>query len=74
MNCDEYFEILYKVLDRDLEDGTLREVEVHLQFCKPCWDRLEFEKKLKERLMSSCRTQACSDALLKRIKSLLQKY
>lgn len=74
MNCRESFELLYRFIDEDMDGVTRTEVEVHLKICRPCWDRYEFEKKLKERLKSSCHKEACPDSLIKRIKSLLDLY
>jgi mycothiol system anti-sigma-R factor len=74
MNCDESFELLYRYLDSDMDGMTLRDIEVHLKICRPCWDRFAFERKLKERLRSSCHKETCSNALRQRIQSLLEKY
>jgi mycothiol system anti-sigma-R factor len=73
MNCDESFEVLYRFLDKDLESGTCDEVEVHLKICRPCWDRFEFEKKLKARFQKCCSEQI-PEHLEARIKALLEKY
>lgn len=74
MNCEESFEVLYQFLDKDMDGNTLQQVELHLKFCRPCWDRFEFEKKLKERFRNSCHKEPCPDSLLKRVKALLDKY
>ena len=74
MNCCESFELLYRFIDGDMDGVTVQEVEIHLKHCRPCWDRYEFEKMLKSRLKSSCHKETCSESLLKRIKSLLEKY
>lgn len=73
MDCKEAFEKLYAYLDRDCASCSMEEIEVHLKICRGCWDRFEFEKKLKERVKTSC----CEDlpaSLLSRIKQLLEKY
>lgn len=74
MNCKESFELIYRYLDKDLTGATFEELEVHFKICRSCWDRVEFEKRLKERLKNSCCKEKCSEALRERIKALLEKY
>jgi mycothiol system anti-sigma-R factor len=74
MNCSESFELLYRFIDGDMDGMTMQDVEIHLKLCRPCWDRFEFEKKLKERYKDSCHKEACSEALRLRIKTILEKY
>ena len=74
MNCRDSFELLYRYIDGDHDGLSVEEIEIHLKLCRPCWDRFEFEKKLKERLKSCCHKETCSDELRQRIKSLLEKY
>jgi len=74
MNCDEWFERLYKILDRDVDEGVWREVEEHMKLCRPCWDRYEFEKRLKEKVKKSCCVESCTESLRIRIKALFEKY
>lgn len=74
MNCIESFELLFRYIDGDLESGNVQEVELHIKACRTCWDRFSFEKKLKERYKSSCHKEVCSESLVQRIKSLLEKY
>lgn len=74
VNCDEWFEKLYQILDRDLDQDVWHQVEEHMKRCRPCWDRYEFERRLKERLQKSCCREASTESLRIRIKALLEKY
>ncbi len=74
MNCEESFEKLYGFLDKDIDGLTLTQIEIHLKDCRPCWDRFEFEKRLKERFRKSCHKEVCPETLLKKIKDILEKY
>ena len=74
MNCNESLERLYQYLDSDLEKAPRGEIEKHLERCRHCWDRFEFEKKLIERFKSSCCREKCPDSLRRRIQALLEKY
>lgn len=74
MNCDEWFDRLYQILDRDVDEVVWREVEEHMKLCRRCWDRYEFEKRLKEKVKKSCCKEPCADSLRLRIKALFEKY
>jgi mycothiol system anti-sigma-R factor len=74
MNCRESLQKLYEFLDGELEKVPTSEIEMHLDNCRHCWDHFEFEKQLKALLKKSCCKEPCSDALRKRVESLLEKY
>jgi len=74
MNCDEWFNRLYQILDRDVDEVVWREVEEHMKLCRRCWDRYEFEKRLKEKVKDSCCQESCTDSLRRRVKALFEKY
>jgi mycothiol system anti-sigma-R factor len=73
MNCREALAKIYEFLDKD---GTipLKEIETHLDWCRPCWDRFEFEKQLKALVQKSCCKETCPDSLKEKIKTILEKY
>ena len=74
MNCDQWFDRLYQILDRDLDEGTWKDLKTHMEDCRSCWDRLEFEKRLKARLKDSCCKESCTETIRLRIKALFKKY
>jgi mycothiol system anti-sigma-R factor len=74
MNCDEWFDRLYQILDRDMDDVVWRDVESHMKNCRPCWDRYEFEVRLKAKVKKSCCIESCTESLRLRIKALFEKY
>jgi mycothiol system anti-sigma-R factor len=74
MNCKESLKKLYDFLDKELGTAPMGEIEKHLDCCRHCWDRFEFEKQLKALFKKSCCKEACPDALKRRIQSLLEKY
>jgi mycothiol system anti-sigma-R factor len=74
VNCKESLLKLYEFLDGDLAKISVSEIEVHLDNCRHCWDRFEFEKRLKELVKTSCCKTTCPDALRERIKELIEKF
>ena len=75
MNCDQWFDRLYQILDGDLGDQAVwKDLQEHMKGCQPCWDRFEFEKRLKARLKDSCCKESCTETIRLRIKALFKKY
>lgn len=73
MNCEEWFDRLYQILDKDLDEKVWQELEQHMHDCRPCLDRFEFEKRIQERLKQSCRQEVCSESIRIRIKTIIEK-
>jgi anti-sigma factor (TIGR02949 family) len=48
--CEDALRVLAEHLDRELDGTTASQVEQHLDTCRSCWSRAEFEKRLKEEL------------------------
>ncbi len=74
MNCNEWIAQLYLILDKEMEENVWQDVEAHMKLCRPCWDRFEFEMRLKERVKSSCCKESCTESLRLRIVALFEKY
>jgi anti-sigma factor (TIGR02949 family) len=50
MGCDEALKRLLEFIDRELSDSEHDNVERHLRTCRSCFSRMEFERRLKQRL------------------------
>ena len=50
LSCEEAIRLLASYLDGELERGSTAELEEHLERCRSCYSRHEFEKGLKERI------------------------
>ncbi len=72
MNCDEWFNRLYEILDRDMDETTCKDLMDHMKGCQPCLDRFEFEKRLMEQTKKSCREESCSETIRIRIKTFIK--
>ena len=74
MNCEELLEYVYEFINsQDLTEVKIKEIRWHVEECRHCFDRYEFE----ERLVIRCRTASrtiCPDALKKKIHILLDNY
>lgn len=74
MNCEEWFERLYQILDKDMDARTWAELETHMHHCQPCLDRFELEKRIQDRVKKSCREESCTESIRIRIRALIQKF
>jgi anti-sigma factor (TIGR02949 family) len=49
-SCEDALRLLAGHLDRELDERATQQVERHLEICRSCYSRAEFEKRLKERV------------------------
>lgn len=73
MNCEEVLRHLVEFLDRELEEDLAGAMSRHLEDCRGCFSRAEFEMKLKESLRATAERPA-SERLHARLKDLLEKF
>lgn len=73
ITCDEVIEHLLAFLDRELDDEFSERIEAHLQHCRDCFTRAEFEKRLRARVHEAAEVQAPA-ALRKRIRKLIDDF
>jgi anti-sigma factor RsiW len=50
INCEEALRVLAEYLDGELDRLAGADVAVHLDRCRSCYSRSEFERRLKERV------------------------
>ncbi len=73
IGCEEALKHLLAYLDQELGEVMQREVEHHLEICRTCFSRAEFEKLLKTRLLEAGRGTVRA-SFEKRIKTLLGRF
>lgn len=73
LTCEQVLEQLLAYLDLELDAETTAHIERHLEACRGCYSRAEFEKQLKARLQES-RTSPAPDRLRARIKRMLDDF
>jgi anti-sigma factor RsiW len=71
--CEEALRLLALYLDRELSTGSSRLVERHLERCRSCWSRAEFESRLRERLAELGR-EPVRPELAGRIQALVRNF
>jgi mycothiol system anti-sigma-R factor len=73
MTCEEILEHLFAYLDRELDSQTAAEIERHLDGCRGCFSRAEFERKLQARVRAAGQSGA-PESLRARLKYLMERF
>ena len=72
IGCAEAVRLLASFLDREVTPSEDEHVQAHLQTCRSCYSRAEFERRLKGSLFQ-LRHEAPNPDFEQRIRQLLQK-
>ena len=73
ITCEEALARLVELVDGELPEPERNEVERHLRTCRSCFSRMEFERRLKQRL-SALPTDDVPATLRRRIHDLLDGF
>ena len=73
VGCEEALKRLVEFVDHELPDSERDSVEQHLRICRNCCSRMEFERRLKERL-SSLSTEDVPSTTRDRVRDLIKKF
>lgn len=73
LECEEAIRRLARYLDGELGDRESIELERHLETCRSCWSRAEFERRLRER-MAALGQQEVRPSFERRIRDLLERF
>ena len=71
MNCGDCKEKLDRYLDRELSDGEVTELKLHLDDCPPCADQYEFQAQLKRLVKVCCNQDEVPAAFRERLRQIL---
>ena len=73
INCDEALRLLAAFLDDELHAGTQEGVQRHLEMCRSCFSRAEFELRLKGEI-SRLGREEISPTFEERVRRLLGSF
>lgn len=73
MTCEEALRLLAVFLDGELRGEPLHSVERHLEVCRSCYSRAEFERRLKAEI-GRLRLEEVSSGFEARIRSILGSF
>ena len=70
LECEEVLRVIFAYLDGELEAMDRARVEAHLERCRSCFSRAEFERRLKLH-MTNLASEPVPAAFERRIRSLI---
>jgi anti-sigma factor (TIGR02949 family) len=73
VDCDEVMRQLFDFLDDEVEEVAGHEIHHHIDECRSCFSRVEFERVLKERVRAS-KEEVLPDSLQGRITELMKSF
>ena len=73
IRCEDVIAHLFSYLDGEIDNARRAQIDHHLEECRGCCSRAEFEKELRDRLQQASNAQP-SPRLQERIKALIEKF
>jgi anti-sigma factor (TIGR02949 family) len=73
MTCEDAIRLIATYIDRELNEVDATQIRAHIDHCKSCYSRVEFEQKLKDQL-TRLRSVPVSTELGDRVRVLLHDY
>lgn len=73
IDCEQALRQVFEYIDHELGGGEHEAMQLHLHTCKSCFSRVEFERRLKEKL-GALRKEKATEHINDRIKGLLKSF
>jgi anti-sigma factor (TIGR02949 family) len=73
IDCAQALKRIFEFIDHELDEGDHEVMHRHLEVCKSCFSRMEFEQRLKEKL-GRLRDEQPTHEVTERVKGLLQSF
>lgn len=73
IECEEAIAKLLEFLDGELDEADRSRMERHLETCRGCYTRAEFERRLRERVVETGSARA-PDSLRTRVRRLMETF
>jgi mycothiol system anti-sigma-R factor len=73
MTCEEAVQKLFEYIDKELDGASAAQIDKHLDLCRLCCDRFEFENSLKKIVQKSCFNEKAPPILKQKIQDSLNE-
>jgi anti-sigma factor (TIGR02949 family) len=73
MDCEQALRRIFEYIDEELDDERREAMQRHFHACRGCFSRMEFERRLKDRV-GELREGEASPELQARIRGLLKNF
>lgn len=72
--CEEALRRLAAYLDRELDPVEAAGLERHLEKCRSCWSRAEFERRLRDRIRSDLEARTVPPEFEERVRQMVRGF
>jgi anti-sigma factor (TIGR02949 family) len=73
LTCEQALHRLFEFLDHELDAAEREAMQLHLSTCRSCFSRVDFERRLKQKLRELRREEPLQEAG-ERMKRLLESF
>lgn len=73
INCEEVIRELFSYLDGEVSPETRNAFDHHIEGCRSCFSRAEFERRLRQRINETVEPEV-PDELRNRINQIIKNY
>jgi anti-sigma factor (TIGR02949 family) len=73
IDCEQALQRIFDFIDHELDESDHAAMHRHLEACKSCFSRMEFEQRLKEKL-GQLRDEPPTEKVTERVKGLLRSF
>lgn len=73
LECEEAVRLMLEYLDSELDAGNNAAMQAHLQTCRSCYSRMEFERRLKK-IARDVKKQTAPASLRARIRKITEGF
>ncbi|MCG3206013.1 MAG: hypothetical protein KCHDKBKB_02739 [Elusimicrobia bacterium] len=72
-SCEQVLQDIWAYLDREICASDIENIQKHLDLCRSCFSRVEFEQLLRQ-AMKKKTNHCCPEKVKDRIKNILDQY
>jgi anti-sigma factor (TIGR02949 family) len=73
LSCEKVVQSIWEYLDHELSAENLAELQKHIELCRACFTRVEFEISLRSNIRSKTE-HTCPEQLKLRIRQIIELY
>ncbi|MBE9557497.1 MAG: zf-HC2 domain-containing protein [Proteobacteria bacterium] len=73
IDCDEVMRQIFDYLDEEVDETVACELQAHIDDCRSCFSRVEFERVLKDRVRDS-KVETLPESMQERITELMKNF
>lgn len=73
IDCEQALKQVFEFIDHELDEHNHEAMQAHLESCRSCFSRIEFEQRLKRKI-AELRESKATPAVSDKIKSLIKSF